>query len=65
MGATFTKFTNLSQTGDVVEPGTVGDWEIGDPAAARGAVEEFLESVPGHQGAMQILDETPPPKSDD
>lgn len=39
--------------------------EIGDPAAARGAVETFLESVPGHQDAMQIFEETSPPKSDD
>lgn len=38
--------------------------EIGDPAAARGAVETFLKSVPGHRDAMQILEEISPPKSD-
>lgn len=39
--------------------------EVGDPAAARGTIETFLESVPGHQDAMQILEETSPTKSDD
>ena len=39
--------------------------ENGDPTAARGEVETFLDSVPGHQAATQILEETPLPKSDD
>jgi hypothetical protein len=39
--------------------------EIGDPAAARGAIETFLESVPGHRAAMQILEQTSPQTSDD
>ena len=35
--------------------------KVGDPAAARGAVETYLESVPGHRDAMKILEETSPP----
>ena len=39
--------------------------ETGDPGAARRAVETFLESVPGHRGAVQMLEESSPPESDD
>jgi predicted alpha/beta superfamily hydrolase len=34
--------------------------EVGDPTAARRAIETFLESVPGHQEAVLILRTTSP-----